>query len=129
MLPKPVHLVNEGLAFFLELAALALLAIWGFRVGNSAGVHFLLGLGAPALMIVVWGAFAAPRARVKLPLAGVLVVKAVVFVAATVAGFAAGWHAGAIVFGVVALLNSVVAAFDRESLLHVSREDASSSAP
>ena len=129
MLPKPVHVFNEGLAFFLELAALVLLAVWGFRVGSNTAVHFLLGLGAPALMIVVWGAFAAPRARVELPMAGVMVVKFVVFAAATAACYAAGWHAWAVAFGVVALANSVVAAFDRESLINVSREDASSSAP
>jgi hypothetical protein len=129
MLPKPVHVVNEGLAFLLELVALVLLAVWGFRVGANAFVHFLLGLGAPALMIVVWGAFAAPRAKVIMSLAGVLVVKFVVFGAATAAGYTAGWRAGSVAVGIVAVLNSVVAAFDRRSLLRLSRDGASSSAP
>jgi hypothetical protein len=129
MLPKPVHIFNEGLAFLLELVALVLFAVWGFRVGSNAAVHFLLGLGAPALMIVVWDTFAAPRARIKLPMAGVLVVKFVVFAAAAAAGYAAGWHAGAVAFGIVALVNSVVAALDRGSLINVSREGVSSSAP
>ncbi|MFD0638965.1 YrdB family protein [Catenulispora yoronensis] len=62
MLPKPLHVANEGLAFLLELVALVLLAVWGFRTGSNVAVHVLLGLGAPALMVVVWGAFAAPRA-------------------------------------------------------------------
>ncbi|GAA1950407.1 YrdB family protein [Catenulispora subtropica] len=130
MLPKPLHVVNEGLAFVLELAALVLLAVWGFRTGSGTAVHVLLGLGAPALMVVVWGAFAAPRARFQLPMAGVLVVKAVVFGAATAAGYAAGWHAFAITFGVVAAVNTVIAAFDRESLKNVtSQAAASKSAP
>lgn len=121
MLPKPLHAVNEGLAFLLELAALVLLAYWGFHAGSGAAAHWLLGLGAPALMIVVWGAFAAPRARVKLPLAGVMAVKVVVFGAATAAGYAAGWRAFSIAFGIVALANSLLAAFDRESLINQSR--------
>ncbi|NUP46581.1 MAG: YrdB family protein [Catenulispora sp.] len=129
MLPKPVHVVNEGLAFLLELLALVLLAVWGFRTGSNVAVHVLLGLGAPALMVVVWGAFAAPRARFRVPLAGVLAVKAVVFGAATAAGYAAGWHAFAIVFGVVAALNTVVAAFDRESLKNTAARAAAESAP
>lgn len=130
MLPKPLHVVNEGLAFLLELLALVLLAVWGFRTGSNVAVHVLLGLGAPALMVLVWGAFAAPRARFQVPLAGVLAVKAVVFGAATAAGYAAGWHAFAIAFGVVAALNTVVAAFDRESLKNTTaRAAAVESAP
>ncbi|NUR59973.1 MAG: YrdB family protein [Catenulispora sp.] len=130
MLPKPLHVVNEALAFVLELLALVLLAFWGFKTGSNNAVHLLLGIGAPALMIVVWGAFAAPRARFQLPMAGVLAVKAVVFGAATAAGYAAGWHVFAIVFAVLAAVNTVVAAFDRESLKNVTaREAASKSVP
>ncbi|NUR26935.1 MAG: YrdB family protein [Catenulispora sp.] len=130
MLPKPLHVANEALAFLLELAALVLLAVWGFRTGSTTAGHVLLGLGAPALMVVVWGAFAAPRARFQLPMAGVLAVKAVVFGAATAAGYAAGWHVLAVVFGVVAVVNTVVAALDRESLKNVTTRDAlSKSAP
>jgi hypothetical protein len=124
MLPKSMHLANEALAFLLELAALVLLAVWGFRTGSSTMVHVLLGLGAPALMVLVWGSFAAPRARFQLPMAGVLAVKAVVFGAATAAGYAAGWHALALAFGVVAAVNTVVAAFDRESLKNVTTQAA-----
>lgn len=126
MLPKPLHVSNEALAFLLELVALALFAVWGFRTGSNTAVHILLGLGAPALMVLVWGTFAAPRARVQLPMAGVLAVKAVVFGAATAAGYAAGWHAFAIVFGVVAAVNTVIAAFDRESLKNVTARAAAS---
>ena len=126
MLPKPLHVANEGLAFLLELVALVLLAVWGFKTGSNIAVHILLGLGAPALMIVVWGSFAAPRARFQVSMAAVLAVKFVVFAAATAAGYAAGWHAVAIVFGVVASVNSVIAAFDRESLKNVTVRDAAS---
>lgn len=116
MLPRSLHIANEALAFLMELVALALLAVWGFKTGSNVAVHVLLGLGAPVLMVVVWGAFAAPRARFQLPMAGVLAVKAAVFGAATAAGFAAGWHAFAVVFGGVAVVNMIVAALDRESL-------------
>ena len=121
MLPKPIHQANELLAFLLELVALLLLGVWGFHVGSNIAIHVLLGIGAPVLMAVVWGTFAAPRARVKLPVPAVLAIKAGVLVIAAVAGYAAGWRAFAIVFGVVALLNLAVAFSDRESLLRRSR--------
>ena len=52
---------NDGLRFFLELAALTSLAYWGFAEHDGA-VQWLLGLGAPLLAAVVWGAFVAPKA-------------------------------------------------------------------
>jgi hypothetical protein len=125
MLPKPVHLANELLAFLLELVAFGLLAVWGFHVGDDTTVHVVLGLGVPAAAIVVWGMFAAPRARFPLPMAGVLLVKAVVFGAAT-AGAYAFYGAGlAVVVGVLFLLNTAVATGDRQSLIRESRADGS----
>ncbi|MFJ6849583.1 DUF2568 domain-containing protein [Streptomyces sp. NPDC091271] len=36
----------------------------------------VLGIGLPGAAVVLWGPFAAPRARFPLPLVGVLAVKA-----------------------------------------------------
>lgn len=116
-LPQPLHVVNEGLAFLLELAMLAGLAWWGSQaVGGLAG-RIALAVLTPALAVVIWGLFAAPRARIQLPGAGVLAVKAVVLGGAAVAVYAAGWHAAAIAFAVVAAVNTTVAAFDRQALV------------
>lgn len=101
-LPAPVHLVNETLAFLVEVAALAALAWWGAQAGRGLAAHVLLGVAAPLLAAVVWGLFAAPRARIRLPIAGVLAVKAVVFGAATAALYGAGHPAMAAAFAVVA---------------------------
>ncbi|GAA1248808.1 hypothetical protein GCM10009665_44630 [Kitasatospora nipponensis] len=122
MLPKAVHYVNEGVAFLVELAALGFLAWWGFTVGDQLIWHLLLGLGAPLAAAVLWGRYAAPRATVKLPLAGVLVVKAVVFAAGAAAlAVVAGplWGAG---FAVFVLVNTVLATLDREALMNQVRE-------
>ena len=48
--------------FLCELAMLAALAFWGYVVGEGPWA-WLLGVGAPALAAVVWGAFVAPKAR------------------------------------------------------------------
>lgn len=104
---------NDVLAFVLELGALAALGYWGFTVSESWLVKLLLGLGAPAAAAVVWGLFAAPRATFELPLAAVLVVKAIVFGAATAALYARGHRTLAIVFAVVVVINTVVATIDR----------------
>ncbi|WP_042414179.1 YrdB family protein [Streptacidiphilus anmyonensis] len=116
MIPKPLHHANELLAFLLELVALGGLAWWGFRTGQNAAVHVLLGVGAPLAMAVLWGMFAAPRARHPLPVPALLVFKLVVFGLAAAALYAVGAHAFGIVFAVVAVANTVLATADRESL-------------
>jgi hypothetical protein len=105
---RPLRLANELLAFLLELAALAALGYWGFRVGSGVPLKILLGVGAPVLAAVLWGLFAAPRARFTVPPGGVLAVKVLVFGAAAAALYAAGQRTLAIAFAVLVALNTIV---------------------
>ena len=52
------------LAFLSELAALGVLAAWGWQAGSGAG-RWLLAAGLPVAAAVLWGAFAA--AGINLP--------------------------------------------------------------
>ena len=115
-LPPAVHAVNEGLAFLLELLALGGLAWWGADAGGGLAASILLGAGAPVVAAVAWGLFAAPRARVRLPLAGVLAVKVIVFGLAAVAVAAIGRPGSAIAFAVVVVINTALATVDRDAL-------------
>ena len=116
-LPPPLHAANEGLAFLLELVMLAGLAWWGSQAVTGLAGRIALAVLTPALAMVIWGLFAAPRARVHLPMAGILAVKAIVFGGATVAVYSMGWHVPAIAFAVVAAVNMTVAAVDRQALV------------
>jgi hypothetical protein len=115
-LPPGVHAVNEGLAFLLELLALGGLAWWGADTGRGLAAKILLGAGAPIAAAVLWGLFAAPRARFQVPLAAVLAVKVIVFGLAAVAGYAIGRHGLAIAFAIVVVVNTVLATVDRDAL-------------
>jgi hypothetical protein len=75
---------NLALRFFLELAALAALAYWGW------GVTWVLAIAAPAVWIVLWSTFGSPKARVRLSDPQRIAFEAVVFGAAAVALWAAG---------------------------------------
>lgn len=129
MIPRQLHAVNEGLAFLLELAAFGILAWWGFSTGSGVAVHLLLGLGTPAVAMVLWGLVAAPKARFRVPLAGVLLLKAAVFGGATACLAVLGHGGWAIAFGVVALVNTVLATVDRNALFHSRRADGNVSSP
>ncbi|MEU5988250.1 YrdB family protein [Spirillospora sp. NPDC047418] len=114
-LPGPLHVLNEGLAFVLEVAAIVALAWWGFTTGGNIMVNIILGVGAPVAAMVLWGLFAAPRARFKVALPLVLLVKAVVFGAGALAFYGVDHAALALGFAVVAVLNTALATLDREA--------------
>ena len=116
-MPKTLHTVNEGLAFLLELVALAGLGSWGFHVGGSLAVHVGLGIGAPAVMIVIWMMFCAPRAKVRLPIAGLIALRTLILLAASAAMDAAGWHVVAVVVAILVLANAAIVSFDRTALI------------
>lgn len=104
---------NDILAFLLELVALAALCYWGAVTGHGPAARIALGAGAPVAAAVLWGLFAAPRARYHLPLAGVLAVKALVFGAATAALIATGHLAAGVAFAVVVVANTTLATVQR----------------
>lgn len=98
---------NDVLAFLVELAALAVLCAWGFRVGGSTPVRLLLGIGLPLVAVVAWGLFAAPRARFDVP-ALRLVTKLVVLGGAAAAAFGVLPLGLAVAFAVVVGANLVL---------------------
>jgi hypothetical protein len=59
--------LNLPLKFLLELGALAAVGLWGASVVGGVAAA-LLAVGLPVVVAVLWGAFAAPRARRRLPL-------------------------------------------------------------
>ena len=46
--------INAGLAFFLELAMLAGFGYWGFYGDKSVLIKWILGIGIPVVVAVVW---------------------------------------------------------------------------
>ena len=102
---------NLALRFFLELAALAALAYWGW------GVTWVLAILAPAAWIVLWATFGSPKARVSLSTAQRIVFEAVAFGAAAVALGAAGQEVWAVVlFAAWAANRAILTAFERRRL-------------
>ena|ERR1700754_3387749 len=90
------RLGNLGLAFALELAAIAALAYWGFHTGTTTPTKAALGIGTPAAAIVLWALFAAPKATFSSP---------VLYAATAVVVFGGAalalWSAGHQVLGVL----------------------------
>jgi len=67
------HPINLALRFFLELAALLILGIWGWRAGEG-WMRFFLALGIPSVAAVLWAIFRVPNdpGRAPIPVPGIL---------------------------------------------------------
>jgi Protein of unknown function (DUF2568) len=82
--------LNLVFRFVLELVVLVALFLWGVRVSDQPIVQVVLALGMPAVVIIVWGLFVAPRASKRLPDPQRLAVEIVVFGSGVLAFLAAG---------------------------------------
>ncbi len=80
--PKVLNLVVR---FVLELCALWALGYWGFHVGDSDVVHWILGIGVPAAAALLWASFVSPKARCEVPEFMRLTIEFDVFLGATLA--------------------------------------------
>jgi hypothetical protein len=89
-----------GLAFLLELCALAALGYWGAQAASGAWA-VVLAVATPLVAAVLWGTFASPRAPVRLATVPKVALRLTVLFGSAVALAVAGQGALAIVFAVV----------------------------
>jgi hypothetical protein len=96
--------------FLLELCMLAALGYWGFKTGDGAAMQWLLGIGAPLLVAVVWGAFIAPKATVEVSQAAWVGLQVIVFGAAVLALAAVAPAQLAVIFALAVVLHGAAMA-------------------
>ena len=99
--------VNLGLKFLLEVAALAAFAYWGASVGQMP-LSLALAIAAPAVAVLAWGAYAAPKSSRRLPLQSRVPFEITSFAGAVFALLAAGTAGAAAVMAVLVVLNAVL---------------------
>ncbi|QQE78341.1 YrdB family protein [Alicyclobacillus sp. SO9] len=92
-------------AFFLtELCALAATGYWGFQAGHSVLIRYLLGVGSPVTIAVIWGMFVAPKARIPVSVYIRATMQLVVFCGSGLFLYRAGQHQLALVYIAFALV-------------------------
>jgi hypothetical protein len=102
-----VRSANLGIRFLLELLALAATSYWGFATASGV-TQWVLGLGAPIAVAVVWGLFVSPKAKVDVPGPVRFGIELLVWTAAALALVAADQVVLGIVFAAVALISGTM---------------------
>jgi hypothetical protein len=104
---QAVKALNVAIRFFVvELGALAGAAYWGFEATSGAGQLWLTVL-APVAVVVVWGLFIAPKARVQIPKQAALAIELVLLVLVAVGVAVTGPVWLGIAYGAIALVSGV----------------------
>ena len=104
---QTLEAANLGLKFLLELAAIAAFAYWGASIGGGA-ISVVLAIVAPALAVVLWATFAAPKSHRRLQRAARVPFELFVFVLAALALLAATSPVIAAVFALVVMINAAL---------------------
>ena len=100
--------LNLALAFGLELGLLVAVGYWGVTVGPTTLLKVALGLGGPLVIGIVWGVFMAPTAARRLRQPWRLAAAVGLFGLGSVAWYAAGQPALAVIFALLFALNRVL---------------------
>jgi hypothetical protein len=100
--PTPAGTALEIVAFGCELAMLVVLGIAGWGLGNGGLMGIAFTIFYPALAVLIWSVWMAPRSARRLSDPLRLIVQVALFAATAVLSAAAGHPILGIVFAVVA---------------------------
>lgn len=104
-----MKMLNDAVAFILELAMLIALSIAGYQLAGTTFLKYSLATLLPITTISLWAVWAAPRSKRRLPFPWLSVFKLVLFSITALLLFRSGHSIAAIVFGTVAYVNELVA--------------------
>ena len=57
---EAIKSLNLGLRFILEMGALGAVGFWGFQLDRGTAIRWIIGIGAPLVVVIVWSLFIAP---------------------------------------------------------------------
>lgn len=98
---------NDILRFFLELAAIAIAAIWGVMSWPFPW-NIAVGISAPALVVLIWALFQSPRPVIRFDVFGRALVEIIVMFAAALALWDLGSPIGAVILAITATVSGLV---------------------
>ena len=112
------HPINLAIRFLLEIAALLAMGVWGWQQ-SEGWFRFVLALGIPIILAVIWGIFAVPNdpsrsgaAPIAVPGILRLVIELAIFVFATWALYDLGYTSLSWILGIIVAIHYITS-YDR----------------
>lgn len=100
-----IKIINQTVAFLLELGMLAVMGRWGFLQGKNTWSKYGIAVFLILTAILLWGYFAAPKSANRLSLGYRIIFEFVLFMIATLMLHKSGNTNYAIAFGIIAVVN------------------------
>ena len=104
-----LKLINQAVAFALELTMLYMLGLGGYQLGRNSGWKYTLAIGLPVLAIALWGYFAAPKSMHRLAFPYLTLFKLGIFGSTAYVWYKSGHQTSTIVFVAIVLLSEFTA--------------------
>jgi hypothetical protein len=112
------HPINLAFRFLLEISALVLVGIWGWKQSDE-WLQYILAIGLPIILAAIWGTFAVPgdpsrSGKTLIATPGVirLVIELGIFAFAIWSLYDIGLNKMGFAFGVIVLIHYIVS-YDR----------------
>lgn len=102
---QAIKIINQTVAFLLELGMLAAVGRWGYLQGKTTLSKYGIALFLVAVIVILWGYFAAPKSANRLSLAYRILFEFGLFMVTTFLLHKSGNTNYAIAFGTVAIIN------------------------
>ena len=100
--------VNAALAFLLELAMIASFGYWGYQSTTNALMKWLLAIGLPLVVIVVWALYFAPKGPRRLTSMPGSLLSLGLFLLAAFALYQSDQPVAAVAFAALAIVNRML---------------------
>lgn len=104
-----IKLINQVVAFLLEIGMFIAFGYWGFHQGKTNLLKYSFAIVLPAIAIILWGFFAAPKSEYRLEFPPRIIFELCLFAIASFFLYKTGNSKLAIWFGVIALINEMIA--------------------
>ena len=100
--------INLALRFILEVCALVAFAYWGFQSSQGIVMKFVLGIGTPLLIAIIWSVFGSPHAPIPAKGFQRILLELLIFGLAALALYASGKATLAMIYAITVLLNRIL---------------------
>jgi len=106
---QAIKLINQGIAFLLEIAMLISLVYCGFQMVEIIALKYLLALAFPVIVAVLWGIFNAPRSAHRLAQPLRMFFEMALYIVTAILLYKTGSITMAIALGATAIITEIVA--------------------